>query len=95
MLGNRNDRVGMRMKIDKSRRDDQAGCVDHARGRGLRAFGGLDYRGDATVLHRYISAPARSAGAVDNRAVANQQIIFHTAKSRRISILGANRPPSR
>src|SRR5262249_42630526 len=66
-------RVVMAMVVDKARRDDAARSVDRARRR-TGQFADLD---DLAVLDRDIAAIGRAAGAVDDAAVLDQQVIGH------------------
>jgi hypothetical protein len=61
----------VRVHIDPARGDDLAGGVDLARGAAVNRADG----GDQAVLHRDIAGKARRAGAVDNGAITDDQII--------------------
>ena len=50
VVGDRQHPVGMRMQIDKARRDRKVGRVDLARGRSTRGIRRIDQRGNFTIL---------------------------------------------
>ncbi len=64
--------VGMRMDVDETGRHVLAGGVDGRRGPGIAQSSN---RGDASVLHRDIRGEPRIAGAVEDAAVADEQIV--------------------
>ena len=65
----------MSVKIDETRCDDMTGRVDLARGRRARQ---ISDRRDAIAIDRHIGADRRRSRAVDDRAVANDEIVSHT-----------------
>ncbi len=59
--------------VDEARRHGQPRGVERARG----AAGNLPDCSDAAVLYRYIARTRRGAGAVDQGAVANDEVVGH------------------
>ena len=72
------DPVGMRVQVDKAGRDDQAARVDFARRTGPGRIAGRDQSGDFARGDRDVGGESRRAAAVDNRAVSDDQIVFHS-----------------
>ncbi len=72
----------MGVEIDESGCDEQAGRVDLA----LTGFGDGADRGDDTVGHGDVAAVRRTAQAVDDRAVADDQVVTHGLRLRRLQV---------
>ena len=70
-------RIVVSMRIDEARRHDQIGRVD----RFLGGVGDLADLRDLAVLDRDVGAAAKCAGAVDHRAVFDNQIVGHCQSS--------------
>ena len=59
------------MNVDESRRDYQPGRVNNGRS----VIGDLSYDGDAAVLNSYVRKKSRISGAIDNTAMADDQVV--------------------
>ena len=70
----------VRVDVDEPGRDDLAGGVDHARGRRLDARRDAD---DGVAAHRDVAEIPRAAGAVDDPAVADDEIVEGRLRARR------------
>ena len=90
VIGNRQDPVGMRMQIDKARRDCESGRIDLARAGCARGVGRIDQRGNLAILDCDVGLEARRAAAVDDDAVANDYVIFHARDYSRVGAFSAN-----
>ncbi len=79
MLRDGRDPVGVRVQVDEAGRDDQPARVDFVR-RGRRGrIAGHDQRGDLAGGDRNVGGESCRAAAVDYRAVADYQVVFHGA----------------
>ena len=74
--------VGVGVDVDEPRRDDEPGGVDHVTRVELRERADLD---DASVLDRDVRPPRRRAGAIDDLAAGNQQVITGLDLGRQLS----------
>jgi len=66
------------MQIDKAGSNDECGRIDLARRRRTAGIGGRNQCGNFAVFDGDIGAEARGAGAVDDGAVSNDEVIFHS-----------------
>jgi hypothetical protein len=78
MLRDGRNPVGMRVQVDKAGRDDQAARVDFARRSRSSCIAGRDQGGDFARGDRNVGGESRRAAAVDNRAVPDDQVVFHS-----------------
>ncbi len=84
MLGDGDDPIRMGVQVDKARRDDEPARFDFMRRCNIGGFAGRDQRGDPATGDRDVRRESRRAAAVDDRAVANDQVVaaFAALRSR-------------
>jgi hypothetical protein len=66
--------ITVRMRVDKSRRDYLAACIDGATRRDLIGSN-LAYERNRIPPHQHICCKPSTSGAVDDRAVTDPQIV--------------------